>query len=287
MLSEEFDQFKGNDGFKNKEFTEYILDNIIILDTEDGMPETMDTDDWRETTDISIIEGMLSTELDTYVYTLDYKENGKITLSFIDIEQTVSQMLTFTTNASCQVKVDVVDTYGNVTRDEITIYFRSSIANEDIDTGVNKPTLFTKTQFTRAINKKFFEISLLETTDWSNYKLLGALRPTSIWINNPEYKEALETALNNLEKGIYEASYSFTRDQVLATQMYTYGKIVYDEIVERYNIVVAERVKGLLNGRYTDEGHQITNINKDGKGSVNEVLGEYQELLREWGVIAS
>ena len=67
--------------------------------------------------------------------------------------------------------------------------------------------------------------------------------------------------------------------------MYTYGKATYDEIVERYSVAKAEAIKAMLKGKYTEEGHRITTINETGEGSVEEVLGAYNELFEEWGVI--
>lgn len=285
LLEDKYLSFKNGDNFNYKEFSAFILNKIFILDTEDGSPETFDIKDWKELTKDSDNGKEISTELDTYVYTYDAKDNGYITLKFNNIEEVVKQLATYTTNASTQLKVDIIDTYGNVTHDEITIYYRSNLANEDIITGPDESTLFTNTGYTRAINKYFFEISLKDTTDWSNYRALGALRPTSVWVNDPEYRDVLAKGLTDLEEGKYEKKYSFTRKQVLAAQMYIFGKATYDEIVERYDVKTAEEIKALLNGRYTDEGHRVTTIAENGNGSLNEIYNTYKELLKEWNII--
>lgn len=114
-------------------------------------------------------------------------------LSLLDYE--MDKFTSITENGTVDITYQAVDSAGHTVYETVQVHIYDTAA-------VPMPE-----KYTRYIIKKYYDKSYEE----------GGLHPDSIWRTDPEYKKALEDALDN-ETPV--ASYYFTRDEIVEAQDY-------------------------------------------------------------------
>lgn len=99
-----------------------------------------------------------------------------------------------TDSGSVSMTYRAVDSIGNTVYEMVTIYVTNT-----------EPIPQTEFQYTRFINEKYYG---------APYGA-GGLHPRSVWLNHPDYKNALQTALQNLSSNTPVATYRFTKENSL------------------------------------------------------------------------
>lgn len=223
---------------------------------------------------ISAFEKYLDAQVELY----DYEDGTDIEVTFEDSEYVVEQLtLNKGSINCCTAAIWVKDKFGNERRGLVEVWSQPDKSQEDIDADPDQ--VQGEVKYPRAISKEFYMTYYEHKDDedestrysWDTYRDYGGLRPTSIWYQNPEYSKRLLEDFDKLENDIYTDSYTFTHEQVLATQLFTGGDKIYEIFVDEYGEKKTEELKALLNGRYTPEGHP-PGVSAD----------EFGELIEEW-----
>ena len=210
---------------------------------------------------------------------------GDIDFEFIfnNPEELIKELNELTRIGACNILVNVKDAYGNTKVDYVEIFLQPDNSEEELTPDPDAPgALYGLTEYTRSINADFFKTYKIgeDKYNWQTYKNYGGLRPTSIWIRDHIYNSQLYRALDNLNNGIYKITYKFSKDQVLAIQMYTSGKKSYDNIKNRYGEEKADSIKEMVGLYYKEEGNGIGKINK-----TDTNLKNFISLIKSWNSV--
>lgn len=140
-------------------------------------------------------------ELLSYAKATD-REDGEISpgadlekgTAFTVWDYQAEDFLNFQHEGSVTETYQVIDSQGNISKKQITVYVVDTTPKEVANAGT-----------TRFINKKYFNKTALN----------GGLADDSLWRTDAEYNSILRSALENLENDTSEKTYHFTHEDIL------------------------------------------------------------------------
>lgn len=128
------------------------------------------------------------------------------TNSFRIIDYQESDFTQFQNSGSVSETYQVIDSYGNIYREQIIVYIVDTVPSV-IHTATDN---LDKEGTSRFINEKYFNLSYEE----------GGVENSSVWLLDAEYRQVLMKAFENIENNTPEDEYEFTHKEILEMKEY-------------------------------------------------------------------